>query len=141
GTSHTIMLAESAGRPFVYRKTGRVGDLTTNRVNGGGWCRPASDYGLDGSSEDGSTFPGPCAVNCTNGEDYLKGGSDMGVVPIAFYGTYSTSETFAFHPGGANVLMGDASVHFIAEGVDMRSFAAMVTRKAQDPIADGILAE
>jgi len=139
GTSHTIMLAESAGRPFVYRKTSRFGELTANRVNGGGWCRPASDYGLDGCTEDGVTFPGPCAVNCTNGEDYLKGGSDMSAVPIPFYGTFSTSETFAFHPGGANILMGDASVHFVAEGVDMRSFAAMVTRKAADPVADGVL--
>ena len=60
--------------PTSIATASAIGDLPTNRVNGGGWCRPASEIGLDGSSNDGTTFPGPCAVNCTNGEDYLKGG-------------------------------------------------------------------
>ena len=142
GTSHTILLAESAGRPYVYRKgQGKVGELATNRVNGGGWCRPASDYGLDGSSSDGSTSPGPCAINCTNGADYVRGGDDKSAVPISIasvgvnpavtiaYGTFSTSETFAFHPGGANIAFGDGSVHFLAEEVDLNTFSQLVTRK------------
>lgn len=136
GTSHTIMLAESAGRPFVWRASGRVGDLATNRLNGGGWCRAASDIGLDGSSYDGTTFPGPCAVNCTNGEDYLKGGSDdKSIVPLPFYGAYGTSETFAFHPAGANVLFGDGSVQLISENVDIRIYARLVTRKGGEVIS------
>jgi prepilin-type N-terminal cleavage/methylation domain-containing protein/prepilin-type processing-associated H-X9-DG protein len=140
GTSKTIMLAESAGRPYVYRKSGRVGDLATNRVNGGGWCRPASEIGLDGSSYDGTSFPGPCAINCANGEDYLKGGSDdKGIVPLAFYGTNGTSETFAFHPSGANILFGDGSVHFLAEQIDIRIYAALVTRKGQEAVETATL--
>jgi prepilin-type N-terminal cleavage/methylation domain-containing protein/prepilin-type processing-associated H-X9-DG protein len=136
GTSHTIMLAESAGRPYVWRASGRVGDLTTNRINGGGWCRPASEIGLDGSSYDGTTFPGPCAVNCTNGEDYLKGGSDdKGIVPLAFYGTNGTSETFSFHSAGANVLFGDGSVQLVSENVDIRVYARLVTRKGAEVIS------
>jgi prepilin-type N-terminal cleavage/methylation domain-containing protein/prepilin-type processing-associated H-X9-DG protein len=142
GTSNTILLAETAGRPYVYRAGGKVGDLATNRVNGGGWCRPASEFGLYGSSADGTTFPGICAVNCTNGEDYLKsGGSDMSIVPLTLggitYGTNGTSETFAFHPGGANILFGDGSVHFIGEAIDIRVYAAMVTRKGEEVISDG----
>ena len=142
GTSNTILLAETAGRPYVYRAGGKVGDLGTNRVNGGGWCRPASEFGLYGSSADGTTFPGTCAVNCTNGEDYLKnGGSDMSIVPLTLggiaYGTNGTSETFAFHPGGANILFGDGSVHFIGEAIDIRVYAAMVTRKGDEVISDG----
>jgi prepilin-type N-terminal cleavage/methylation domain-containing protein/prepilin-type processing-associated H-X9-DG protein len=136
GTSHTIMLAESAGRPFVYRSGGRVGELTSHRVNGGGWARPASEIGLDGSSYDGTTFPGPCALNCANGEDYLKaGGDDMGVVPLDFYGTNGTSETFAFHPSGANVLFGDGSVHFINEHVEIRVYARLATRKGNETVS------
>ena len=137
GTSNTILLAESAARPYVYRAGGvKIGDLPTNRVNGGGWCRPASEFGLDGSSYDGATFPGPCAINCTNGEDYLKNGTDdKGIVPLTFgppYGTNGTSETYAFHPGGANVLFGDASVHFIEESIEMIVYTQMVTRKGQE---------
>ena len=58
GLSNTIMYAESAGRPYVYRGTQRVGTLLSNRVNAGGWSRPASDFSVDGSSYDGLAFPG-----------------------------------------------------------------------------------
>jgi prepilin-type processing-associated H-X9-DG protein len=128
GTSHTILLAESAGRPYVYRRNGRVGDLPDHRVNGGGWCRPASEIMLDGSSEDGVTFPGPCAINCANGED-------IGSVtfPYPFYGSNGTSQTFAFHPAGANILFGDGSVHFLGEDIEIRVYARMVTRKGHEP--------
>jgi prepilin-type N-terminal cleavage/methylation domain-containing protein/prepilin-type processing-associated H-X9-DG protein len=138
GTSHTIMLAECAGRPYVYRGGIKVGQLLTNRVNGGGWCRPASEFGLDGSSADGTTFPGPCAVNCTNGEDYLKGSTnDMGIVPLpAPYGTNGTGETYAFHPGGANILFGDGSVHFIGEEIEIRVYARLVTRKGGELVSN-----
>ena len=141
GTSNTILLAETAGRPFVYRKNGRVGDVLTNRVNGGGWARPASEFGLYGSSNEGDSFPGPCAVNCTNGEDYLKNGtSDMSIVPLTLgtiaYGTNGTSETFAFHPGGANILFGDGSVHFLSEDISIRVYARLVTRKGGEIVSD-----
>ncbi len=137
GTSHTIMLAESAGRPYVYRGGAKIGTLQTNRVNGGGWCRPASEIVLLGSSADGTTFPGPCAVNCTNGEDYLKGGTDdMGIVPLQFYGTNGTSETYAFHPGGANILFGDGSVHFIREDIEIRVYARLATRQGGEVVSN-----
>ncbi len=61
GLSNTLLLVESAGRPQVYRLRKPFGMLPTNRVNGGGWCRSASDFGLDGSSNDGTSFPGTCA--------------------------------------------------------------------------------
>jgi len=63
GLTHTIMYAESAGRPYLFRNGTQIGDLSTNRVNAGGWARPASDFSVDGSSFDGASFPGPCAVN------------------------------------------------------------------------------
>ena len=142
GTSNTILLAETAGRPYVYRKSGKVGDLISNRVNGGGWCRPASEFGLYGSDDQGIAFPGTCAVNCTNGEDYLKNGTnDMSIVPLTLgsiaYGTNGTSETFAFHVGGANILFGDGSVHFIGEAIDIRVYARLVTRKGDEVVSAG----
>ena len=97
GLSNTILFGESAGRPYVYRLGRQIGDLTTNRVNGGGWARPASDYSIDGSSLDGTTIVGPCAVNCTNGEDFQA-------YPITYYAKEGTGETYAFHPAALSRL-------------------------------------
>jgi prepilin-type N-terminal cleavage/methylation domain-containing protein/prepilin-type processing-associated H-X9-DG protein len=123
GLSNTIMYGESAGRPFVYRKNKKFGGLPTQRVNAGGWSRPASDFSVDGSSYDGATLPGPCPLNCTNGEDF---GSTP--FPHPYYGTEGTGEAYAFHPGGAQFAFGDGSVRFISQTISMREFARLVTR-------------
>ncbi len=127
GLSNTIAFAESAGRPFVYRRGGKKfgADTTAHRVNAGGWSRPASDFSIDGSSQDGSVTPGPCPMNCTNGEDI--GGQTF---PYAYYGSEGSSEVYAFHPGGANFLFGDGSVKFLKETLSMRVFTSLVTRGA-----------
>jgi prepilin-type N-terminal cleavage/methylation domain-containing protein/prepilin-type processing-associated H-X9-DG protein len=123
GLSHTIMYAESAGRPFLYRNGRLVGTISDYRVNGGGWCRPASDMSIDGSSQDGATSPGPCAINCTNGEDVANS-----PVPHPYYVSVGTSEPYSFHPGGANFCMGDGSVRWLNDDIDIREFARLVTR-------------
>jgi prepilin-type N-terminal cleavage/methylation domain-containing protein/prepilin-type processing-associated H-X9-DG protein len=125
GLSNTIAFAESAGRPYVYRKGGKQfnGNLLVHRTNAGGWSRPASDFSIDGSSLDGSILPGPCPLNCTNGED-INGQS----FPYPYYGSEGTGEAYAFHPGGANFLFGDGSVKFIKDTVSMRIFASLITR-------------
>jgi prepilin-type processing-associated H-X9-DG protein len=123
GLSNTVMYAESAGRPAVFRKgLKKFGNLPTDRLNAGGWARPASDFSLDGSSYDGATFPGPCALNCTNGE--LVGST----FPHPYYGSEGTAEAFSFHPAGINVAMGDGSVRFVNDGISIREFARLVTR-------------
>lgn len=130
GASNTIMLAESAGRPYLYQDGKLVGDLPTQRVNGGGWPRPASDFSIDGSSWDGATLPGPCAVNCTNGEDF-----GTTTFPHPYYGAQGTSEVYAFHPAGANVAFGDGSVQFIGKKIDIRVFARLVTRDKAEALS------
>jgi prepilin-type N-terminal cleavage/methylation domain-containing protein/prepilin-type processing-associated H-X9-DG protein len=127
GLSNTVLYAESAGRPFLYRRGLKIGDLPNQRVNAGGWSRPASDFSVDGSSYDGATLPGPCAVNCTNGEDV---GST--VFPHPYYGSEGTGETFAFHPGGANVVLGDGSVRLISATTNIREYAKLVTRAERE---------
>ena len=125
GLSNTVAFAESASRPFVYRKGGKLfgGNTLTTRVNAGGWSRPASDFSIDGSSLDGSVFPGPCPINCTNGENI-----GSATFPYPYYGSEGTSEVYAFHPGGANFLFGDGSVKFLKETINMRTFTGLITR-------------
>ena len=131
GTSNTILIAESAGRPQVWRNGVRVGDpqgAPPARVTGGGWARAASDYDLKGSSADGTTFPGPCAINCTNGKDSAN------LFPDPIYGSNGTGETYAFHTGGANLLFGDGSVRFTRSSIDIITFAALVTKNGNETV-------
>ena len=107
GLSNTIALAESAGRPFVYRKAGGQinSDQKVNRVNGGGWARAANDFAIEGSNPDGTFNPaaltatnppyGTCAINCTNGQDI--GVVNNGATPWPYYNTEGTGEIFSFH--------------------------------------------
>lgn len=140
GLSNTLMFVESAGRPYLYRKGLKAhDDPTQHRVNGGGWCRPASDIQLDGSSPDGTTLPGPCAINCTNGEDvgglpfpYTIGKAPGDNAPYGAYGSDGTGEAYSFHPGGMNSAFGDASVHYLQENIDIRVYAALVTRDQRE---------
>jgi prepilin-type N-terminal cleavage/methylation domain-containing protein len=125
GLSNTILFAESAGRPYLYRKGQAVStDLTTARINSGGWARPASDLSIDGSSTDGTTDVGPCAVNCTNGVDIVASG-----YPHPYYNTFGTGEPYAFHAGINNHAFGDGSVRSISEDIDIRDYARLVTRE------------
>jgi prepilin-type N-terminal cleavage/methylation domain-containing protein/prepilin-type processing-associated H-X9-DG protein len=131
GTSNTIVFVESAGRPFVYRKGGKqLGNVPEHRLNSGGWARPASDVSLNGSTADGSYFPGPVVINAANGEDVYNQ-----PFPHPYYVTEGTGGIFAFHPGGANVLLGDGSVRFVKETVGLQTFAALVTRAAGEVIS------
>lgn len=130
GLSNTLMYAESAGRPSVYRKGKRFGAVPMERTNAGGWSRPASDFTLDGSTVDGVISPGPCPMNCTNGDEI---GSV--VFPHPYYGTEGTAEAYSFHNGGGNFVLGDGSVKFIAESISIREFARLITRGGGEVIA------
>ncbi len=139
GLSNTLMVAESAGRPYVYRRGKQIGDLPTapgqpgSYVQGGGWCRPASDFELKGSKLDGSDIFGPCPLNCTNGADMAsKPYPDANYTPPL--NTDGSSETYAFHPGGANILFGDASARLISESVSIQIYAALITRNKAETI-------
>ena len=121
GLSNTIAITESAGRPRLIQKGAKVGSVPTNKVNGGGWCRPASDMDLITSNALGTGYPGPCAVNCTNGFDYPT-------YNMAPFGTEGTSQPFSFHTGSINNLLGDGSVRSINSAVSVSVFAALCTR-------------
>jgi prepilin-type N-terminal cleavage/methylation domain-containing protein/prepilin-type processing-associated H-X9-DG protein len=129
GLSNTIAVTESAGRPQVWRLGQRVGQLYSTYTNGGAWSRPASDITLNGLTPDGVSSPGPCPLNCANGEVEAT-------YPDPYFGVNGNGDIYAFHPGGANFLFGDGSVHFIQQNIDIRTLARLVTR-AGGEITDG----
>ena len=100
GTSNTILLCESAGRPDLY--IGR--ERQERQLTDGGWGHHENYYGLDGAISGTTNAPGNCVINCHN-----------------------DNETYAFHPGGANHGFTDGSVHFIDESIDPQVYAALVT--------------
>jgi prepilin-type processing-associated H-X9-DG protein len=101
GASQTLMVTECAGRPKLWRAGRPVPGIY---ASGGVWLAGTLTFG-QGSSYDGVTKPGPCAINCTNDR-----------------------EVYSFHPGGANAVFADGSVHFLKASMDIRIFARLVTR-------------
>jgi prepilin-type N-terminal cleavage/methylation domain-containing protein/prepilin-type processing-associated H-X9-DG protein len=97
GASNTILLAEIAGRPELWQKNQRTGDLVdVNSTGFGGWGDGFSVPSFFGSSNDGTVSPGPCGINCTNA-----------------FGLYS------FHRSGVNTVFVDGSVHFLSNELDV----------------------
>jgi prepilin-type N-terminal cleavage/methylation domain-containing protein/prepilin-type processing-associated H-X9-DG protein len=131
GLSNTLHLTESAGRPNLYRLGRLVRAANGNdRVNGGGWCRPASELNiLQGASVDGTTFPGPAAINVTNGEP-------LGTYPHPFYNVDGTGQIYGFHTGGVNALFCDGSVRFLRASTTIRVLAALVSRNGGEVAVD-----
>ncbi|MFO0826440.1 MAG: DUF1559 domain-containing protein [Gemmataceae bacterium] len=123
GLSNTIMITESAGRPQIYQLGKPVGTPSGlgTQINGGGWARPASDLDFYTSKPDGTGYPGSCAVNCTNGFTYSA-------YPDPAFGTEGSSAPYSFHTAGVNTVLGDGSVRFINNSVDVVTFAALITR-------------
>jgi prepilin-type N-terminal cleavage/methylation domain-containing protein/prepilin-type processing-associated H-X9-DG protein len=122
GLSNTLHLTESAGRPNRY-VNGRL-VLTAQglpRINGGGWCRPASELNLLRGSDAQGNAPGPFGINLTNGQL-------INSYPDPFYGVDGSGQIYSFHPGGVNALFVDGSVHFVQQGISIRTLAALISR-------------
>jgi prepilin-type N-terminal cleavage/methylation domain-containing protein/prepilin-type processing-associated H-X9-DG protein len=136
GTSKTILVVESAGRPVLYQGGVSQGlDLTVHGVNGGAWSRPASEIWLIGFADKGGTIPGgPYTVNAANGIDthgtYPLTAGSSGVA----LGTDGSGQIYGFHDNGANVVFADGSVHLLSPSIAPGIIAALVTRANNDVV-------
>jgi prepilin-type N-terminal cleavage/methylation domain-containing protein/prepilin-type processing-associated H-X9-DG protein len=154
GTSNTLLIAESAGKPYLYRKGVLVAPLYPNeslsgsRVNGGGWARPASDFEFKGTDSTGNVWASGqlrIAINGANGYDvggltFLATGNPQvgytNATPFN-YGTLGTGETFSFHPGGANIAFADGSVRALNQSITPAIYAALITRAGGETTPPG----
>jgi prepilin-type N-terminal cleavage/methylation domain-containing protein/prepilin-type processing-associated H-X9-DG protein len=115
GTSNTVMVGEMAARPVGYNHNRQIyvqygapvdGVINPTQGGGGAWADPFSYAHLNGSMANGIRgYPGTCVINCT-----------------------TNNEIYSFHPGGANLLFADGSVHFIKETINPFTLVGMVTR-------------
>ncbi len=134
GLSNTLHITESAGRPNLYVNGKQTTIPSGQAINGGGWCRPASELNLfRGTDTTGTGFGGSRAMNVANGwtftvSDYGASGLGAGYGGAPNFGTDGTGQVYSFHAGGANVLVGDGSVRFVRDSVSVQTFAAFVTR-------------
>lgn len=108
GTSQTILVAECAGRPQLWRGRRQVPDVW---LTGGPWASRNALW-CRGATPEGTAFFGSCAVNCTNDR-----------------------EVYSFHPAGANAAFADGSVRFLGANIDIRVFAALVTRAGGEVVS------
>jgi prepilin-type N-terminal cleavage/methylation domain-containing protein/prepilin-type processing-associated H-X9-DG protein len=108
GLSNTILVAEDAGRPMRWQAGQLIPGVYSD---GASWAALGLLHG-QGSTPNGVSHLGPCAINCTNDR-----------------------EVYSFHPGGANVLVADGSVRFLKAGIDIRIFARLVTRAGGEVVA------
>jgi prepilin-type processing-associated H-X9-DG protein len=108
GTCNTILMAECAGRPQLWQAGKKVPNVW---LTGGPWASRGLLWSR-GATQDGTAFYGTCAINCTNDR-----------------------EVYSFHPGGANAVFADGSVHFLKAGMDIRILAKLVTRSGGEVVS------
>ena len=77
-------------------------------TSGAGWANPAQDFEMSNLATCGDNN---CAVNCGN-----------------------NNEIYGFHSNGANIVMGDGSVHLLPKGTDVRIVAALITARGSEPV-------
>lgn len=119
GLSSTLMVTEDAGRPEYWVKGRRIlnlappfGGAGNGVVTGGLWADHQKGFGIEGTSTDGLTLVGPCAINCNN-----------------------AYEIYAFHSGGANAALADGSVRFLSDSISIRTLAELSTRAAGEVVS------
>jgi prepilin-type processing-associated H-X9-DG protein len=109
GTSNTTLLTEDAGRPKVWQ-AGTAGP--DQAVTGGPWAGFETGITLEGSQPDGTSRPGPCALNCTNDH-----------------------EVYSFHGGGANAVFADGHIQLLNRGLSLQVLAALITRAGGEVVS------
>ncbi len=141
GLSNTIAYVESAGRPAVYRKgLKKVGNLPADRVNSGGWCRPASDILAEVARPDGTDLSGPGAFSTGAIAPFnVTNGFNMNGRPYpdtGYYKTQGSGQAYSFHVGGAHFLLGDGSVRFLSENISLVTYVGLLTRGGGEVIGE-----
>ena len=117
GTSNTLIVSECGSKPVGYNGKRQMYKSEVNGLPVDGIIEPVSSGG--GAWADQFTYSVIAgAQGRTNG---IRGGTCM-------INCTSNNEIYSFHPGGANALFCDGSVHFLKDSLTVPIVAALVTR-------------
>jgi prepilin-type N-terminal cleavage/methylation domain-containing protein len=112
GTSSTLLVAEGAGRPQVWNAGRNTGALSPTALTKCTWSAWNGNF-VRGYSYDGSVYPGPCPLNCSN-----------------------LDAIYSFHQGGAFGLLADGSVPFLHQSMDVWVMYALATSQGGEVVGD-----
>jgi len=125
GTSTTILLAECAGREDVWRERVRYpadandvsGNTSCARARGGAWATNDNPYAFGESLVSGcTTASSPTAGTIPKSLMRVNGSNEWGWL------------IYGFHPVGANIVMADGSVQFMADTTSVQVLGQLATR-------------
>ncbi|AMV30712.1 hypothetical protein VN12_01255 [Pirellula sp. SH-Sr6A] len=117
GSSNTIMIAETAGRPVVFRRRQRDDSLRNDQ--GIGWADGEGAYSLDGAKSDGTLEGCTPALGCN----------------VAM-NARNDNEPYSFHASGAHFLFADGHVSHLSHLMELSILAALCTRAAGEVTGD-----
>lgn len=109
GTSKTLCIIECSSRPDTYRGVGNISPtgVTNQCIAWADSLGPFKLHGINSAGNKANKAAGNLPMNATN-----------------------DGEAYSFHPAGCNTTFMDGSTRFIPSNIDLRVFAAMVTRAA-----------
>ncbi len=139
GTSNTIAFGEDAGRdetylsPYIEYDATHFGDTRGAGPAGGvgiakrywRWAEPDAGYGVSGGPNN----------KYRPSHETSPYGAAPGALNTAGNNAGANDELFSFHPGGVNVLMGDGSVRFIKDSINVVTLRGLVTLKGGEVIS------
>ena len=117
GTSNTLIVSECGSKPMGYNGKRRMYNSEVNGLPVDGIIEPVSSGG--GAWADQFTYS--IIAGAQGKENGVRGGTCM-------INCTSNNEIYSFHPGGANALFADGSVHFLKDSLSVPIVAALVTR-------------
>ncbi|MBS0206359.1 MAG: DUF1559 domain-containing protein [Planctomycetes bacterium] len=124
GLSNTMLVTECAGRPNLYQRGKMVPDGATPKSWSGSSTHPFPVGGVWASHNKGFLIDGAQPNGYTN--------STPGTAPVNYS---NDNEVYAFHPGGAHVLMADGSVRMVGESMSLYVLCAMATRAGGEVVS------
>jgi prepilin-type N-terminal cleavage/methylation domain-containing protein/prepilin-type processing-associated H-X9-DG protein len=124
GTSNTLIVSECGSKPIGYNGKRRIYLSEVNGLPVDGVIEPVSSGG--GAWADQFTYSR--LAGAQGRENGIRGGTCM-------INCTSNNEIYSFHPGGANALFADGSVHFLKDTLSVQTVAAMVTRSGGEIIS------
>ena len=129
GLTSTIMIAEAAGRPSTYNFGRLIEEYAggTNPYMNGPWAHSGNDIAVDGSTVT-TNAAGVRVANTLS--------SVAGMANTCSLNCSNQGEIYAFHTGGANVILGDSAVKFLSASIDLRTLMLICSRADGTPVGE-----